>query len=78
MNCHTARAAPSARVAWLAEHRGWPGCEVRSDPCLPMGWAHQRHPQGTSHELPHHHRVQEGECREHLLWSSCICSCKFM
>jgi len=54
----------------MAERRGWPGCEVRSDPCLPMGRTHQGHPQGTSHELPHHNRVQGGECREHLLWSS--------
>ena len=36
--------------------RGWSVYEVRSDPCVPMGGAHLGHPQGTSHELPHHHR----------------------
>ena len=37
MNCHTVRAAPSARGG-MAERRGWPGCEVISDPCVPTLW----------------------------------------
>eukprot|EP00966_Prymnesium_polylepis_P271566 6274175-Prymnesium_polylepis.1 len=61
LNCHTARAAPSARVrGGMAERRGWSDCEVRSEPLftalpMPLWMGPIRAIPRASHELPHHH-----------------------
>ena len=47
---------PDASPGGMVEQRGWSGCEVRSEPCVPMGGIHQGHAQGNSYKLPHHHR----------------------